>query len=95
MDEPSFTQPTMYTDIVSRHRVPELYIKAVSEQGVDIEDIASELEEYKNFLSEETKKAETLEQEATHLRKQWSGMKPAPKDVVTHFDTGTFVGIGG
>jgi 2-oxoglutarate dehydrogenase E1 component len=88
MDEPSFTQPTMYSGIVSRDQVPDLYFTALSEQGVDTEDISSELEVYKKFLSEESKKAETYEAEATHLSKQWTGIKSAQKGVVAHFDTG-------
>ncbi len=94
MDEPSFTQPTMYSGIVSRDRVPDLYLAALSEEGVDTTDIASELEEYKNFLSEESKKAETYEAEPTHLSKQWTGIEPAQKGVVCHFDTGMCVEIG-
>jgi 2-oxoglutarate dehydrogenase complex dehydrogenase (E1) component-like enzyme len=88
MDEPSFTQPTMYSGIVSRERVPDLYFTAVSEQGVDTTDIVSELETYKDFLSEESKNAENYEAEATHLSKQWTGIEPAQKGVVAHFDTG-------
>ena len=88
MDEPSFTQPLMYSGIVARDRVPDLYLATISEEGIDIEDIASELEAYTNFLSEESKKAETYESEAAHLSKQWTGIESAPKGVVTHFDTG-------
>ena len=91
MDEPSFTQPTMYSGIVARERVPDLYLTALSEQGVDTTEITSELEKYQNFLSEESKKAETYEAEATHLAKQWSGIEPAQKGVVAHFDTGMFL----
>ena len=94
MDEPSFTQPSMYSGIVARDRVPDLYLDAISEEGIDIEEIARELEEYTNFLSEESKKAETYEAEATHLSKQWIGIESAPKSVVTHFDTGESVKIG-
>ena len=92
MDEPSFTQPTMYSNIVARDRVPDLYLTALSEQGIDTTDITGkELEDYKNFLSEESKKAETYEAEATHLSKQWTGIESAQKGVVTHFDTGKIV----
>ena len=78
----------MYSDIVSRDRVPDLYHRTVSEQGVDVGDIDNELEAYKNYLSEEIKKAETAEPEARHLTKQWAGIQPAQKGVVTHYDTG-------
>ena len=88
MDEPSFTQPTMYSDIVSRNRVPDLYINQLAEQGIDIEDVVKELREYKDFLSHESKRAETLESSATNLRRQWSGLVTAQKDVVSHYDTG-------
>ena len=95
MDEPSFTQPSMYNGILARDRVPDLYLDAISEEGIDIEEeIARELEEYTNFLSEESKKAETYEAEATHLSKQWIGIESAPKGVVAHFDTGESVKIG-
>ncbi|XP_046848415.1 probable 2-oxoglutarate dehydrogenase E1 component DHKTD1, mitochondrial isoform X2 [Xenia sp. Carnegie-2017] len=88
MDEPAFTQPTMYDDIVARERVPDLYLRRVAEHGVDVEEIVRELEPYKDFLSEESKKAESHQSLATSFQKQWRGLQPAKSGVVTHFDTG-------
>ena len=93
MDEPSFTQPTMYSHIESRHRVPDLYINELTEQGINVEDIVEGLEEYKNFLTSESKRAETYESKATHLARQWSGIETAPKNVVSHYDTGKMTGL--
>ena len=88
MDEPAFTQPTMYDDIVTRERVPDLYLRRVADHGVDVEEIVRELEHYKDFLSEESKKAESHQSLATSFQKQWRGLQPAKTGVVTHFDTG-------
>lgn len=91
MDEPSFTQPTMYCGIISRDHVPDLYFASLSEQGVDTSDIVNKIEEYKKYLSDESKKAETYEAQPTHLSKQWTGIDRAQETVVAHFDTGNWL----
>ena len=87
-DEPSFTQPTMYNNIESRIRVPDLYMNELIEQGMEMKDSTEGLEEYKTFLLDESKRAETLESAATNLNQQWSGLIPAEKNVINHYDTG-------
>ena len=63
--QPNFTSPLLL--IIYSNVVCQKQTSALSEQGVDTTEITSELEKYQNFLSEESKKAETYEAEATHL----------------------------
>ncbi|XP_022090977.1 probable 2-oxoglutarate dehydrogenase E1 component DHKTD1, mitochondrial isoform X2 [Acanthaster planci] len=88
VDDPSFTQPTMYSIIRSRTSVPDLYLKEVTEAGaVDQAEIDSELARNQEELNQCLKAAKTHEPEPTTLGKQWSSCVEAPAHI-TSWDTG-------
>ena len=79
-DEPSFTQPLMYSRIKQHPRVSDLYSERLKEEGVIDDGDAAELrQEFNDLLTEEFEKAKGYKpNEADWFAGRWSGLhKPA------------------
>jgi 2-oxoadipate dehydrogenase E1 component len=89
IDEPSFTQPTMYEHIRKRKNVVELYGERLKEQGLLKDDQVAKLRDRLNkHLSAELDAAGDYEPEAgRHFGGHWSEMQQAT-DMTEAIDTG-------
>lgn len=89
IDDPSFTQPTMYKVIENRASVPEKYAESLVTRGVVTQDeLAKDTADYTGFLNEELKQSDSTVPHTTHLEGHWKGMVQASEDKITTWDTG-------
>ncbi|XP_031548562.1 probable 2-oxoglutarate dehydrogenase E1 component DHKTD1, mitochondrial [Actinia tenebrosa] len=89
LDDPSFTQPSMYSVISGRKSVPDSYAEYLEELGVVTHDVLKEdVAGYNTILNDEYKHIDAVEPEPFHLQKLWSGMVEANDNKVTSWDTG-------
>lgn len=81
-DDPSFTQPRMYTKIKTHPRVTDIYAKRLIEEGVITEqDYEDWRDEFDQFLSNEFEAADKfMPDKADWLEGVWSGMSQAEMD---------------
>lgn len=87
MDEPSFTQPLMYSAIRSRKSVPDLYADQLVSEGLcSKEDLLKNVSEWNNILGHEFSQIGNPVK-PYHLLDQWSDCVQA-SDQVTTWDTG-------
>ncbi|XP_071800506.1 2-oxoadipate dehydrogenase complex component E1-like [Asterias amurensis] len=93
IDDPSFTQPTMYGIVKSRMSVPDLYLDKVTNAGeVNRNEIDQAVAENQEKLNQCLKAAKTHDPEPTTLQQQWSGCVQAPAHI-TSWDTGVDVDV--
>ncbi|KAJ8925254.1 hypothetical protein NQ315_009082 [Exocentrus adspersus] len=98
MDDPTFTNPTLYEVIRSRRTVPDLYADQLVKDGIltqkDCKDI---VDDHFNWLNEHLKAAESYKPQDVYFKKHWKEFVQ-PDDVITTWDTGidldlmTFIG---
>ncbi|XP_037921992.1 probable 2-oxoglutarate dehydrogenase E1 component DHKTD1 homolog, mitochondrial [Hermetia illucens] len=88
LDDPTFTNPALYSIIHNRRSVPDLYAQKLVEENVldakEIEDIKTQ---YNKFLNDELESTSTYTQKPCYYEKQWSGFVQAPNSI-TVWDTG-------
>ncbi|KAK2567368.1 2-oxoadipate dehydrogenase complex component E1 [Acropora cervicornis] len=78
IDDPSFTQPTMYQKIENRGTVPDLYAESLVTRGLVTEDeLTKETSDYTLFLNEELKQSDDAVPLTTHLGGHWKGLVQA------------------
>ncbi|XP_033106615.1 probable 2-oxoglutarate dehydrogenase E1 component DHKTD1, mitochondrial [Anneissia japonica] len=88
LDNPSFTNPSMYSVIDTKPSVPDAYVDKLSEEGIiDKKDIAKEVSLYQDTLNNSLKEAETYQPKQFHLQAHWKGFVDAPSHITT-WDTG-------
>ncbi|KAJ1952123.1 hypothetical protein EC988_003719 [Linderina pennispora] len=88
LDEPSFTQPTMYNIIRARESVPKMYERKMQETSVITGDHAQATREsFNQFLEDELAASKEYVPEADHLTGKWEGMT-MPTEAVSTIDTG-------
>lgn len=93
LDDPSFTQPSMYSVISERKSVPNSYAEHLEELGVATHDsLKEDVAGYTLMLNEEYKKNDTVERKTLHLQKLWSGMVEASDNKVISWNTGIMTG---
>lgn len=88
LDDPTFTNPSLYKIINSRKTVPDKYSEILKQEGLLSEaEIKGVTEEHYAWLNSCLSKAETYEPEDPCFQKQWSGYDQAQNRVTT-WDTG-------
>ncbi|XP_023016659.2 probable 2-oxoadipate dehydrogenase complex component E1 homolog [Leptinotarsa decemlineata] len=99
LDDPTFTNPSLYSIIRSKRTVPDLYAEKLLQEGVfkegDAEKIVSH---HQSWLSEHLKAADHHTPQDIFFKRQWEGYSQ-PTDTINTWDTGlnldlmTFLGI--
>ncbi len=74
MDEPSFTQPSMYSKIRSTPSVVQLYKQSLEKKGVAV-NVDAELSEFSKYLDEQFQKIQDYTPQFQHLQGKWAGFK--------------------
>lgn len=88
LDNPRFTNPTMYHIIDARRSVPDTYAEQLAEEGVLGREEAMKITaDHMAFLTEQFKLADSTVPKAPHLEKQWAGLVQAPSSLQV-WDTG-------
>ncbi|PSN50780.1 putative 2-oxoglutarate dehydrogenase E1 component DHKTD1 [Blattella germanica] len=88
LDDPTFTNPSIYSIIKGRRTVPDLYLDAVIEEGVMTKDEANKIvSEHTEWLNNILKHIDTYTPPETFLRKHWAGIHQADAAITT-WDTG-------
>lgn len=90
IDDPSFTQPTMYQIIENRPRVPDAYADSLVRRGVVThEQLQKDASDYTAYLNNELKLADNVTPNTSHLEGHWKGLVQASEDKITTWDTGS------
>lgn len=99
LDEPFFTNPTMYKIIRSRKSIPDTYTEGLVGQGLMTEEEVSEIKNsYYSALNEHLANMTLYTPPSVNLQANWSGMVE-PSARITTWDTGIpvpllqFVGV--
>ncbi|XP_067617256.1 probable 2-oxoadipate dehydrogenase complex component E1 homolog isoform X2 [Eurosta solidaginis] len=88
MDDPTFTNPSIYQIIHNRKSVPDLYVDHLTREGVlSSEDAKAIRQTYWNYLDSELAESKAYAPQASYLKKQWTGLINAT-DQLTTWDTG-------
>ncbi|XP_064535952.1 probable 2-oxoglutarate dehydrogenase E1 component DHKTD1 homolog, mitochondrial [Drosophila montana] len=94
LDDPTFTNPLVYQIVHQRQSVPDLYAAELARQGVLSAEQSSQLrEKYIAYLNEELALAPTYQPPASYFEQQWAGLKLAPGNELTYWDTGLDYGL--
>lgn len=98
LDEPAFTQPSMYKIIRSRKSVPKQFEELLlKDKVISAEDTLSIRNGHFKTLDEHLQQSETYIPKSTHLSGKWSSMIH-PNQVISQLDTGVDIeklkGIG-
>ena len=89
MDDPNFTNPSMYKVIHNRQSVPDLYAEMlIQEEVVPPECFVDKILEYNEELSAALAQADKHQPENFHFKGEWTSCRQARDDVVTTWDTG-------
>nr|CAI5846988.1 unnamed protein product [Callosobruchus analis] len=88
LDDPTFTNPALYSVIRSRKSVPQMYAEKLIQEDVVSEDTCKQtVESYKSWLNDELSAAETYQPEDLYFKNNWDGYSQA-EEAVTTWDTG-------
>ncbi|RZC41620.1 2-oxoglutarate dehydrogenase E1 component DHKTD1 -like protein, mitochondrial, partial [Asbolus verrucosus] len=88
LDDPTFTNPSLYSIIRSRGTVPDQYAKKLIEEGVLTEAHKEEiLKDHTKWLNEHLRAVDNYEPEDVYFKNQWEGFCQA-EELVTTWDTG-------
>ncbi|XP_037952832.1 probable 2-oxoglutarate dehydrogenase E1 component DHKTD1 homolog, mitochondrial [Teleopsis dalmanni] len=88
LDDPTFTNPSIYEIINNRKSVPDLYAEQLAQQNILSEEESTGMRaKFLDYLNEELALAPTYQPEPTYFERQWSGITTAP-DAITYWDTG-------
>ena len=88
LDDPTFTNPALYSVINARRNVPDLYSdKLIAEGVVTREELASGLAAHVEMLNENFRALSSFTPERSNLTAGWSAMSEAGGDI-TEWDTG-------
>ncbi|XP_069689765.1 2-oxoadipate dehydrogenase complex component E1 isoform X3 [Periplaneta americana] len=93
LDDPTFTNPAIYSIIQSRRSVPDIYSDSLVEEGVMTkEDVDVIVAEYTSWLNNILKTSDSYIPQETFLRKHWAGIHQADS-AITVWDTGVELDI--
>ncbi|XP_056646594.1 2-oxoadipate dehydrogenase complex component E1 [Diorhabda sublineata] len=88
LDDPSLTNPALYSIIRNKQTVPDSYARMLLENNiVTEEELKDVLEKHETWLNEELKAADNYKPMDTFFKKNWEGMTQ-PKEVIATWDTG-------
>ncbi|XP_036324066.1 probable 2-oxoglutarate dehydrogenase E1 component DHKTD1 homolog, mitochondrial isoform X2 [Rhagoletis pomonella] len=88
MDDPTFTNPSVYQIIHNRKTVPDLYVEKLIQLSVlSNEEAKAMRQSYWDYLDSELSQAKSYRPEANYFKKQWTGLTSAT-ETITVWDTG-------
>lgn len=88
MDDPTFTNPALYSIIHNRPSIPDKYAaKLVEGKVMTKEDVTNVIDIHMKHLNQELAQVESYQPEATYYKRQWTGLKQAG-DEITSWNTG-------
>ncbi|KAJ9601546.1 hypothetical protein L9F63_000289 [Diploptera punctata] len=88
LDDPTFTNPAVYSIIQAKRTVPDLYADILVEEGILAkEEVNDILVEHSTWLNNILKTIDNYTPQETFLQKQWSAVQQADS-AVTIWDTG-------
>uniref|UniRef100_A0AAR5PEB4 Transketolase-like pyrimidine-binding domain-containing protein n=1 Tax=Dendroctonus ponderosae TaxID=77166 RepID=A0AAR5PEB4_DENPD len=88
MDEPTFTNPALYSIINARSSVPDLYAEKLSSQGIVSEQECSEIyDEHFDWLNEELQRVDEHKPKDDYFKGHWQGFSQA-KAAISVWNTG-------
>ena len=94
LDDPTFTNPSMYKIIHNRKSVPDKYAeKLIEEEIVPPEYFADRILEYNEEMSTALNQADKHQPEKFHFMSEWQSCRQARDDVVTTWDTGMHIAL--
>ncbi|KAJ8973547.1 hypothetical protein NQ317_018392 [Molorchus minor] len=98
MDDPTFTNPALYSTIRSRGTVPDLYAAKLATEGILPDKKCKKIvEEHYNWLTQHLEAVDNFQPKDVFFKEQWDGYVQ-PEDVISTWDTGidldlmTFIG---
>ncbi|KAJ8964681.1 hypothetical protein NQ314_004713, partial [Rhamnusium bicolor] len=88
LDDPTFTNPALYSVIRSRQTVPDLYSEKLITDGILTEEDRKQIVNgHYDWLNEHLKAVEHYQPQDVSFKKQWEGFIQ-PEDVITTWDSG-------
>ncbi|XP_055906250.1 probable 2-oxoglutarate dehydrogenase E1 component DHKTD1 homolog, mitochondrial [Eupeodes corollae] len=88
LDDPTFTNPALYSVIHNRKSVPDTYAEELAIAEILSSNEANEVRSnFMNYLTEELTNVDAYQPEPTYFQRQWSGLQSAP-NAITYWDTG-------
>lgn len=88
LDDPTFTNPSLYRVIHNRASVPDLYVKKLMDSGeLSQSEVDLTVKKHMEHLSSELQNVNGYQPEKSYFDLQWSGMQQAGSEV-TVWDTG-------
>ncbi|CAG0884050.1 unnamed protein product, partial [Darwinula stevensoni] len=88
LDDPTMTNPIMYSVINTRKTVPDMYADKVLNEGiVTREELMKPVDAHIQMLNENFKKVDSRKPKAPHLKGLWTGMEQAGTQL-TGWETG-------
>ncbi|XP_048586334.1 2-oxoadipate dehydrogenase complex component E1 isoform X2 [Nematostella vectensis] len=89
LDDPTFTNPAMYSVITNRQSVPTQYANKLTDNSIiSHEALKEDLAAFNNMLNDELRKSDEWVSQAMHLEGRWKDMVVASSGAVTIWDTG-------
>uniref|UniRef100_A0A1I7XLZ5 RRM domain-containing protein n=1 Tax=Heterorhabditis bacteriophora TaxID=37862 RepID=A0A1I7XLZ5_HETBA len=93
LDDPTFTQPTMYRAIDERQSVPRNYADTLIDEGLLSEDeLKFDKDQHTNQLLIAFRAIENTPPSVNHLNGYWKGISQAPHDI-QKWDTGCHIDL--
>ena len=89
LDDPTFTNPLLYSNVHSRNSVPDEYLNYLSNEGcMTQQEGAQIIEQHNAVLNNDFQQIESYRPKRETLQSQWATMSPAPHDKLMKWDTG-------
>ncbi|EFA05916.2 probable 2-oxoglutarate dehydrogenase E1 component DHKTD1 homolog, mitochondrial [Tribolium castaneum] len=98
LDDPTFTNPSLYGIIRSRGTVPDQYTKKLIDEGIlNEEEKNTIIKEHTKWLNEHLKAVDSYKPDDVYFKKQWEGFSQADEAITTwdtgiHLDLLTYIG---
>ncbi|XP_066951932.1 2-oxoadipate dehydrogenase complex component E1 [Macrobrachium rosenbergii] len=93
LDNPRFTNPSMYANIDARRSVPDTYADNLVSRGIlSAEEVKKITASHTAFLTDQFKLVNSYVPKVPHFEKQWSGFVQAPSAVEV-WDTGVDISL--
>ena len=94
LDDPTFTNPSMYKIIHNRPSVPDQYAERLIQKNVvPPEYFADRIIAYNEEMSTALAQADKYQPEKFHFLSDWRSCHQARDDIVTTWDTGVYIVI--
>ncbi|XP_055851943.1 probable 2-oxoglutarate dehydrogenase E1 component DHKTD1 homolog, mitochondrial isoform X2 [Episyrphus balteatus] len=88
LDDPTFTNPALYSVIENRKSVPDTYAEHLASAEILSSNEANQVRtSFMNYLTDELANVNSYQPEPTYFQRQWSELQSAP-NAITYWDTG-------